>query len=235
MIFFSLKIYSKKHRGSYRIENKSALRESENTAPNILFKKLNIIYKSIFHKQLYRYIFTWKSYYKGDTSFVHIDSPAKVFTLSTWSVIGAGRSSARSSWEHERQVWLCLTCDLLISSLGETWGGVGSGGCIPGRPHPHHPQWHRADGTRAGQLDFNPKRRSLAAEAQASGPSLSPRSVLAYPCPSSPSQLPIPSVEWRDEVFGYAESIIWWGKNKIKETDWEALGAWASAVWLWTC
>lgn len=52
MIIFSLKIYSKKHRGSYRIENKRALRESENTAPNILFKKLNIIYKSIFHKRL---------------------------------------------------------------------------------------------------------------------------------------------------------------------------------------
>lgn len=32
---------------------KSALRGSEKTAPNILFKKLNIIYKSIFHKQLF--------------------------------------------------------------------------------------------------------------------------------------------------------------------------------------
>lgn len=62
MITLSLKIYFKKHRGSYRIENKSALRGSENTAPNILFKKLNIIYKSIFHKQLcvcvYIYIYT---------------------------------------------------------------------------------------------------------------------------------------------------------------------------------
>lgn len=32
---------------------KSALRGSEKTAPNILFKKLNIIYKRIFHKQLF--------------------------------------------------------------------------------------------------------------------------------------------------------------------------------------
>lgn len=36
-----------------KMKIKSALRGSEKTAPNILFKKLNIIYKSIFHKQLF--------------------------------------------------------------------------------------------------------------------------------------------------------------------------------------
>lgn len=50
-----------------KIKIKSALRGSEKTAPNILFKKLNIIYKSLFHKQLFLlYISTWKSFYKGD-------------------------------------------------------------------------------------------------------------------------------------------------------------------------
>lgn len=55
---------------------KSALRGSEKTAPNILFKKLNIIYKSIFHKQLFLlYISACKSLYKGDSSFSHTDPP----------------------------------------------------------------------------------------------------------------------------------------------------------------
>ena len=55
-------------------------------------------------------------------------------------------------------------------------------------------------------------------------------SVLAHPCPRSPKGLPFPwtYVEWRGEVFGYAESIIWWGKKK-KLTR-EALGAGASAA-----
>lgn len=52
--YFSLKMYFKKHRGSHRIEKCS--QGSENTAPNILFKKLNIIYKSILHKRLYTYL-----------------------------------------------------------------------------------------------------------------------------------------------------------------------------------
>lgn len=42
----------------FKMKIKSALRGSEKTAPNILFKKLNIIYKSIFHKQLF-YIFLY--------------------------------------------------------------------------------------------------------------------------------------------------------------------------------
>lgn len=43
----------------FKMKIKSALRGSEKTAPNILFKKLNIIYKSIFHKQLFLYIYMY--------------------------------------------------------------------------------------------------------------------------------------------------------------------------------
>lgn len=43
----------------FKMKIKSALRGSEKTAPNILFKKLNIIYKSIFHKQLFLYIYIY--------------------------------------------------------------------------------------------------------------------------------------------------------------------------------
>lgn len=91
---------------------KSALRGSEKTAPNILFKKLNIIYKSIFHKQffIYIYISTWKFYYKGDTSFAHTDPPVKTnFTLSMWSYCHRSWGSAQTQLRtYGHQVWLYL-------------------------------------------------------------------------------------------------------------------------------
>lgn len=113
----------------FKMKIKSALRGSEKTAPNILFKKLNIIYKSIFHKQLffmyiYIYISTWKSYYKGDTSFAHTDPPVKTnFTLSMWPYCHRSWGSTQTQLRTcGHQVWLWFMSNQPISSLRLIWG-----------------------------------------------------------------------------------------------------------------
>lgn len=130
---------------------KSALRGSEKTAPNILFKKLNIIYKSIFHKQLFFHIYisTWKSFYKGDTSFSHTDPPVKIYSLrSPWSCcLGVGaalRQAQRTVCGH--QVWLYLIQVKSTHQQPET--NILGSGCNPGPPRPHDLGQHRGDGPR---------------------------------------------------------------------------------------
>lgn len=79
---------------------KSALRGSEKTAPNILFKKLNIIYKSIFHKQLFSYIYPFENLFIKGTPLFHTLTHQSRFTLSylhDLAVSESGQHSVRPS------------------------------------------------------------------------------------------------------------------------------------------
>lgn len=79
-----------------------------------------------------------------------------------------------------------------------------------------------------GQLVFSSERRRLVAEVQSFRP-LPTHPPLPKLTPSPP--IPWTHVGWMDEVFGYAESIIWWGKERTdRPRPWVPV----STAQLWT-
>lgn len=164
-------------------------------------------------------------HYKGDTSFVHIDPPAEIFTLSTWSVIGAGVVGTQPGPAASMQASSLAILDSCWFTHQQPGGEMrrwGGGGWMDSRVT-------IAPSSTVAQGRWS---ESWSARLQSEGswrlryPQAFPfsSSVLAHPCPRSPKGLPFPwtYVEWRGEVFGYAESIIWWGKKK--KTDQRGLG-----------
>lgn len=187
---------------------KSALRGSEKTAPNILFKKLNIIYKSIFHKKLFPlYISTGKSFDKGDTSFSYTDPPAKIHSILSHDVTtvagveAALKPSQQSVGIKFGYIWFLSSQP--ISSLRR----VISRGTRP--PGPYELGWHRGDGN---SLPTGLQLKMKAAAGWGIELHAFPFLPFSFQTPCTLSklyhQIPIPWTyqEWVDEVFGYALS-----------------------------
>lgn len=156
-------------------------------------------------------------HYKGDTSFVHIDPPAEIFTLSTWSVIGAGVVGTQPGPAASMQASSLAILDSCWFTHqqpgGRCGGGAGVGGWIPGWQQPHHPQWHRAGGARAGQLDFKVK---VAGGWGTLRPSLSPLLSLPTPAQGHPIDFPFPEPMWSEGVRSLVMLSQSFGEEKKK-------------------
>lgn len=77
---------------------------------------------------------------------------------------------------------------------------------------------------RAGQLDFNSKRRLLAAEVQTFRPSLAFSSPLSLPTPARVHLInfPFPEPTWSEGMRSLVMLSQSFGEEKNKETDWRA-------------
>lgn len=134
----------------FKNQNKKCSQGSEKTAPNILFKKLNIIYKSLFHKQLFLlYISTWKSFYKGDNFSTCRNTskdgfyPISMILLSRhW---GNAQSCSPDNLGASRSAVFDSSQVNPLAGPDEYPGGVG---CIPGQPRPCDWGRHRRDENR---------------------------------------------------------------------------------------